>query len=177
MPTGNLITSDLNAREGGASDLARARDVLDLVMDPEVPVVSVTDLGIVREIDWRDGHLFVAITPTYSGCPATEFIESSVRDALIEAGFAAPNIEQRLDPAWTTDWITEQGRQRLKEYGIAPPVGSASKPRLPGEALTVECPNCGSTATEEITEFGSTACKALYRCTDCLEPFDYFKCI
>lgn len=172
-----LIASDGGAREADASDLPRARQVLEQVMDPEVPVVSVVDLGIVRKVDWHDGHLRVVVTPTYSGCPATELIESEIARALEQAGFRAPRIERRLAPAWTTDWISAQGRERLRVYGIAPPSGSSSKRSLLGEPDTVCCPQCGSQDTEVVSQFGSTACKALYRCRSCLEPFDYFKCI
>lgn len=177
MQAGELITTDRQGRSGNDADIQRAYEVLENVMDPEVPVVSVMDLGIVRDISWQEGHLSVVVTPTYSGCPATEYIETSIRDALQEAGFVHPNVSQRLDPAWTTDWITEQGRNRLKAYGIAPPVGSSDKRTLLAETAQVECPHCGSDHTEQLSEFGSTACKALYRCKSCLEPFDYFKCI
>lgn len=177
MRPGELITSDRGARAGTADDLSHAWNVLGAVMDPEVPVVSVVDLGIVRGLDWRDGHLHVVVTPTYSGCPATEVIEQDIQHALEHAGFAAPRLERRLNPAWTTDWISDEGRQALRDYGIAPPAGSTSKRSLLGETPEVRCPQCGSLHTELLSEFGSTACKALYRCVDCREPFDYFKCI
>ena len=177
MQPGELIASDLGARAARGDDLARAWAVLEQVMDPEVPVVSVVDLGIVRDLDWQAGHLHVVVTPTYSGCPATEVIEDDIRQALEQAGFAAPCLERRLTPAWNTDWITAQGRERLRAYGIAPPVGSSSKRSLLGDGPQVACPVCGSAHTELLSQFGSTACKALYRCRECLEPFDYFKCI
>lgn len=177
MRPGELIAGDRGARAVQADDLTRAWAVLDAVMDPEVPVVSVVELGIVRGLDWQAGHLHVVVTPTYSGCPATEVIEQDIAQALEQAGFAAPQLERRLTPAWTTDWITGSGRERLHAYGIAPPEGSASKRSLLGEAPQIQCPQCGSTHTEQLSEFGSTACKALHRCRDCLEPFDYFKCI
>lgn len=177
MRPGELIMTDQQGRSGSEADIQKAYKVLEEVMDPEVPVVSVLDLGIVRDVSWTDGHLCVVVTPTYSGCPATEAIESSIREALQEAGFSHPKLSNRLDPAWTTDWITEQGRDRLKAYGIAPPVGSSSKRSLVSGVEQVECPNCGSQNTEQLSEFGSTACKSLYRCKSCLEPFDYFKCI
>ncbi|MED5610980.1 MULTISPECIES: 1,2-phenylacetyl-CoA epoxidase subunit PaaD [unclassified Pseudomonas] len=177
MRPGELIASDRGARPGSADDLGQAWRVLGQVMDPEVPVVSVVDLGIVRGLDWQDGHLHVVVTPTYSGCPATEVIEQDIQHALEHAGFAAPLLERRLDPAWTTDWISDAGRQALREYGIAPPAGSTSKRSLLGETPEVRCPQCGSLHTEQLSQFGSTACKALYRCVDCREPFDYFKCI
>ncbi len=174
MRPGELIASDRLAQP---TDLAAAWATLALVMDPEVPVVSVVDLGIVRDLDWQAGHLHVVVTPTYSGCPATEVIESDIREALEQAGFREPHLERKLTPAWSTDWITDDGRERLRAYGIAPPQGSASKRSLLGESPVVVCPQCASSHTEVLSEFGSTACKALYRCRDCLEPFDYFKCI
>ncbi|MDE1166207.1 MAG: phenylacetate-CoA oxygenase subunit PaaJ [Pseudomonas sp.] len=177
MQPGELIGSDRGARAGSAHDLSQAWAVLQQVMDPEVPVVSVVELGIVRGVDWQAGHLHVVVTPTYSGCPATEVIESDIRQALEHAGFDAPHLQRKLSPAWTTDWITDSGRQRLREYGIAPPEHSTSKRSLLGEAVQICCPQCGSTHTELLSQFGSTACKALYRCRDCREPFDYFKCI
>jgi ring-1,2-phenylacetyl-CoA epoxidase subunit PaaD len=177
MQPGELIASDLGARPAQPTDLAAAWAILSEVMDPEVPVVSVVDLGIVRDLDWQAGHLHVVVTPTYSGCPATEVIESDIREALELAGFKAPQLERKLTPAWTTDWISDSGRERLRAYGIAPPEGSNSKRSLLGESPLVLCPQCGSAHTEVLSEFGSTACKALYRCVDCREPFDYFKCI
>ena len=177
MQPGELIASDLGARPAQPTDLAAAWAILEQVMDPEVPVVSVVDLGIVRDLAWQAGHLHVVVTPTYSGCPATEVIESDIREALELAGFRAPQLERKLTPAWSTDWITHSGRERLRAYGIAPPQGSASKRTLLGESTVIACPQCASTHTEVLSEFGSTACKALYRCRDCLEPFDYFKCI
>ncbi|WP_165665673.1 1,2-phenylacetyl-CoA epoxidase subunit PaaD [Metapseudomonas otitidis] len=174
MRTGELIASDRAPL--GAGDMERAWQVLDAVMDPEVPVVSVVDLGIVRALERDGGLLHVVVTPTYSGCPATEVIERDIEQALLQAGFV-PRLERRLTPAWTTDWISAEGRERLRAYGIAPPEGSASKRSLLGEAPEIRCPQCGSAHTEQLSEFGSTACKALHRCRDCLEPFDYFKCI
>ena len=167
MQPGELIAGDRGARPPRGDDLARAWEVLAQVMDPEVPVVSVVDLGIVRDLDWRAGHLHLVVTPTYSGCPATEVIESDIRDALEQAGFRAPQLERRLTPAWTTDWISAGGRERLRAYGIAPPEGSTSKRSLLGESPVIRCPQCGSAHTEVLSEFGSTACKALYRCVDC----------
>lgn len=177
MQPGDVIASDRGARSGGVGDIERAWQILRDVMDPEVPVVSVVDLGIVREVEWAAGHLHLVVTPTYSGCPATEVIEQDITHALERAGFDNPSLERRLTPAWTTDWISEHGRERLRAYGIAPPVGSASKRSLLGEQPVISCPHCGSERTERLSEFGSTACKALYRCQECLEPFDYFKCI
>jgi ring-1,2-phenylacetyl-CoA epoxidase subunit PaaD len=142
----------------------RIAEVLAEVPDPEIPAVSLVDLGIVREVAADR----VVLTPTYTGCPATLVIETMVRVALDQAGFGHVRIETALSPPWTTDWITEQGRARLKAYGIAPPV--------PAGTRAVECPQCGSAGTEEISRFGSTPCKAQWRCRDCLEPFDLFKC-
>jgi ring-1,2-phenylacetyl-CoA epoxidase subunit PaaD len=136
--------------------------VLKGVPDPEIPAVSVLDLGIVRSVD--EGK--VVITPTYSGCPATRFIEQSIRDALDANGYRDVTIETVLSPPWTTDWISTEGREKLRAYGIAPPE----------LARTATCPQCGSTDTEEVSRFGSTPCKAQWRCKDCLEPFDRFKC-
>jgi ring-1,2-phenylacetyl-CoA epoxidase subunit PaaD len=138
------------------------RAVLETVMDPEIPVVSVVDLGIVREVTPER----VRITPTYSGCPATEVIERSIRDALVAAGLCAVKIETALAPPWTTDWISERGKAALNAYGISPP----------DLAKAATCPQCGSTDTEEVSRFGSTPCKAQWRCKACLEPFDRFKC-
>jgi len=157
--------------------ISHAWQVLQNVMDPEVPVISVVDLGMVRSMEFRNGYLHVVVTPTYSGCPATDTIEYDIKTALEHAGFIPLQLERRLSPAWTTDWITPQGREHLRAYGIAPPVGSASKRSLRGETTAIHCPQCNSANTERLSEFGSTACKALYRCKDCLEPFDYFKCI
>ncbi|ONN71063.1 1,2-phenylacetyl-CoA epoxidase subunit PaaD [Pseudomonas oryzihabitans] len=177
MRPGELIAGSRGARPGTPADLEHAWQILRAVMDPEVPVVSVVDLGIVRDLDWQEGHLHVVVTPTYSGCPATEVIEQDIQHALETAGFSAPRLERRLTPPWTTDWITIAGRQALSAYGIAPPVLGSSKRSLLGEAAEINCPQCGSRHTERLSEFGSTACKALYRCLDCREPFDYFKCI
>ena len=135
--------------------------MLDQVPDPEIPVISVVDLGIVRSV--TDGA--VTITPTYTGCPAARVIEEDIRAALDAAGYRGVRIDTVLSPAWTTEWITPQGRDKLRAYGIAPPTRSA-----------IECPQCGSTQTEEISRFGSTPCKALWRCRACAEPFDLFKC-
>ena len=147
------------------------------VLDPEVPAVTVADLGILRsvEID-KNGRAIACVTPTYSGCPAVLAIELAIEAALRDAGFD-PVIKRSLTPAWTTDWITDVGREKLRAYGIAPPViGSSSKLSLFGD-VQVSCPRCASQDTSKLSEFGSTACKAHYRCNACLEPFDYFKCI
>jgi len=156
------------------------------VPDPEIPVISLVDLGIIRAIAFEGDTLVVTVTPTYSGCPATTIINLDIERALHDKGIDKLRLERQLSPAWTTDWISVDGREKLKAYGIAPPVdGSATDgllrlraDRLSGRSnLTIACPRCGSTKTEKISQFGSTPCKASYRCTDCLEPFDYFKCI
>jgi ring-1,2-phenylacetyl-CoA epoxidase subunit PaaD len=145
-------------------DEAAIMAVLDTVPDPEIPALSITDLGIVR--GFADHPPRVQVTPTYTGCPATMAIEQMVRAALDQAGFSGVRIERLLFPPWTTEWITPRGRERLRAYGIAPPSPSA----------TAECPRCGSADTVEVSRFGSTPCKAQWRCNACLEPFDRFKC-
>lgn len=152
--------------------------VLSKVTDPEIPVLSLADLGIIREVRiLESGEVEVVITPTYSGCPAMNTIEVNIRAALQEAGYGRVRVTTVLSPAWTTEWISDNGRIKLREYGIAPPAEpSADKRALLGERRALECPFCGSTETEMIAQFGSTSCKALFRCLDCLEPFDYFKC-
>jgi ring-1,2-phenylacetyl-CoA epoxidase subunit PaaD len=169
---------------------------LDEVEDPEIPVISIVDLGIVRGVrcthDDQGGAWVVTITPTYSGCPATQVIAQSVIERLAGHGLQRVQLETRIAPPWTTDWISEDGKRKLREYGIAPPIGLASQqsipvadigrgPRPPLGAAQVlpsglACPRCGSTEVSLTSQFGSTPCKALYRCTACLEPFDYFKC-
>lgn len=145
------------------------------VPDPEVPCVTVADLGILRSVE-LDGDVAIAkVTPTYSGCPAVLAIELAIETALREAGFKA-KIERVLSPAWTTDWITEEGREKLRAFGIAPPSGARSVRALFDEPA-VSCPHCGAEKTEKVSEFGSTPCKAQYRCLACAEPFDYFKCL
>jgi ring-1,2-phenylacetyl-CoA epoxidase subunit PaaD len=149
------------------SDLARARNAAAGVPDPEIPVLTIADLGILRDVSLADdGTIEIAITPTYSGCPAMNVIAQDVQTALARAGFPAARIRTVLSPAWTTEWLTEEARRKLRDYGIAPPIA--------GEPLA--CPHCGSTETERIAEFGSTPCKALWRCRACREPFDHFKC-
>lgn len=153
--------------------------ILEKVPDPEVPVLTVVDLGIVREAEiLPDGTAHVKITPTYSGCPAMNMIEVNLKSALQDAGYQKITVQTILHPAWTTDWMSENGKQKLKAYGIAPPLsGTTDKHALFGEARTVPCPNCDSTDTRMVSQFGSTACKAHYVCKRCLEPFDYFKCL
>jgi ring-1,2-phenylacetyl-CoA epoxidase subunit PaaD len=154
-----------------------AWDAAAAVLDPEVPAVTVADLGILRSVEMIDDRSVLArVTPTYSGCPAVLAIELAIEMALREAGFE-PTIERVLSPPWTTDWVTDEGREKLRAYGIAPPVKASNSVRaLFGETI-VACPRCASTDTTRVSEFGSTACKALYKCDVCHEPFDYFKCI
>jgi ring-1,2-phenylacetyl-CoA epoxidase subunit PaaD len=149
--------------------------ILANVCDPEVPVLSILDLGIVRDILLHEKEIEIIITPTYSGCPAMNMIAMNIRIEMATHGFENVKIKEILSPAWTTDWMSEDGKRKLKEYGIAPP-----QYRVEDLGLRVErdipCPLCDSTNTELLSEFGSTSCKALHRCKDCLEPFDYFKC-
>jgi len=153
--------------------------VLDQVPDPEVPALSLRDLGIVRDVRADGSGLQVVLTPTYSGCPATEVIERSVIDALDAAGLGPTRVTMQRAPAWTTDWISDAGKRKLREYGIAPPgpvaAGQGAPIRLLRRAEAVACPRCGSARTERLSAFGSTACKALHRCLDCREPFEHFK--
>ena len=149
------------------------------IPDPEVPVVSIVELGIVRDVELRGDTVVVAVTPTYSGCPATEVINAEIQEKLTAGGVRDVRIETRLAPPWTTDWIAPEAKLRLREFGIAPPHVVA--PRIDVTGISplrdevVSCPRCGSTRTILLAQFGSTACKAQYRCQDCLEPFDYFK--
>jgi ring-1,2-phenylacetyl-CoA epoxidase subunit PaaD len=155
---------------------------LAAVPDPEIPVVSIVDLGIVRGVEWRNDELVVTVTPTYSGCPATEVIMADIGRALSAAGCAKHRLEIRLAPAWTTDWIAAGARRRLADFGIAPPGAVAGARTIDTSGLRrrtiralVACPRCGSARTSELSRFGSTPCKAQYRCDECLEPFDHFK--
>ena len=149
---------------------------LSEVADPEIPVLTIADLGILRDVSIGD-EVTVELTPTYSGCPATEVIEQSVVDALCRQGVENVRIRRVLSPPWTTDWISEHGRQKLREYGIAPPAAGGTKRELLHGTRSIACPRCESTDTAVVSEFGSTACKASYKCNACLEPFEYFKCI
>lgn len=154
-------------------------NILEAVADPEIPVVTIADLGILQdvEIDDQTGKIKVFITPTYNGCPAMDMITVNIKAALQEAGLMDVEVVSLLEPTWTTDWITEAGRQKLMDYGISPPSQKSTDATfLTGSMPTVQCPQCKSYHTELISRFGSTACKALYKCLDCLEPFDYFKC-
>ena len=168
--------------EGPSVRETAAWAALAAVPDPEVPAVSVCDLGIVREVHATDSGTLVVLTPTYSGCPATEVIAQSVAEALVAAGLGPVTVRHRLAPAWTTDWISPDGRRKLREYGIAPPDGLRSRADPTATVTTVRirprhlaCPRCGSTDTERLSAFGSTACKALHRCLACREPFEHFK--
>jgi ring-1,2-phenylacetyl-CoA epoxidase subunit PaaD len=154
----------------------RVREVLADVTDPEIPVLTIADLGVLRDVVVEGEHVVVTVTPTYSGCPAMDEIRADIRTALAAHGWHDVEVRTELAPAWTTDWMSEDGRRKLREYGIAPPG------RVPGDGPVllqirprVECPQCGSSDTEEITRFGSTSCKSMWRCRVCREPFDHFK--
>ena len=159
-----------------AAPRRRAWNAAASVVDPEIPVLTVADLGVLRDVRIENGRAEAIITPTYSGCPAMNMIALEIEVALEKAGFANPKITTVLSPAWSTDWMSAEGRAKLSAYGIAPPAVGAGRRALFGEEA-VACPRCGSADTARISEFGSTACKALYRCKTCAEPFDYFKCI
>jgi ring-1,2-phenylacetyl-CoA epoxidase subunit PaaD len=163
-----MVTASEELRE-------RAWRAAAAVVDPEIPVLTIADLGVLRAIEVRDGRVEVMITPTYSGCPAMNMIALDIEMALAKAGIDEVLVRTVLSPAWTTDWLSEDGRRKLLAYGIAPPVPASGRRALFG-AENIVCPHCGSDATERLAEFGSTACKALWRCRSCREPFDYFKC-
>lgn len=148
--------------------LSEIWDWLDQVPDPEIPVISVVDLGIVRDLRWDAQTLVISVTPTYSGCPATSIISLDIETALRDRGLTDLRIETRISPPWTTEWLSEKGRARLEDYGIAPPQPAGGPER---------CPHCGARTLTRVSQFGSTPCKAHWRCDSCLEPFDYFKCI
>ena len=151
---------------------------LNEIPDPEIPVISVVELGVVRKIEFENEHTIdVTITPTYSGCPAMNVFEEDIIKKLKEKGFQEVNLHTVLSPAWTTDWISEEGRQKLRLYGIAPPVNEPNKSVLFSDPPKVACPKCNSHDTKMVSLFGSTACKAHYQCNTCKEPFDYFKCL
>jgi len=147
-------------------------NILEDVTDPEIPVLTITDLGIVRDVKINGSQVEVIITPTYTGCPATDMIAMNIKLALIENGYPDIKVSSVLSPAWTTNWMTETGKRKLREYGIAPPYSKSDGT----SDLVIECPQCNSGNTKLLSEFGSTACKSLYQCNDCKEPFDYFKC-
>lgn len=151
-------------------------EMLEDVKDPEVPVLTVVDLGVVRHVEKKENHWLITITPTYSGCPAMQVIENDIIKRLNQEGLSC-KVKTVLSPAWTTDWLSTSGKKKLKEYGIAPPQDEVDKSVLFGEPTIVPCPLCDSKNTKMVSQFGSTACKAHYKCLDCLEPFDYFKCL
>ncbi len=152
--------------------------LLSEIPDPEIPVINIIELGILREVKFVGEECVVVITPTYTGCPAMRVIEEDIRIKLKEIGIEKVKVELVLSPAWTTDWISDEAKEKLRAYGIAPPDhSSVDKKVLLGKPRDLKCPLCGSIHTEMISQFGSTACKALYRCLDCKEPFDYFKCL
>ncbi|MBM3448859.1 MAG: phenylacetate-CoA oxygenase subunit PaaJ [Bacteroidetes bacterium] len=161
--------------------MIQAEDIwqfLTEVEDPEIPVVNVIEMGIVRDVTYAQDKWVVSITPTYSGCPAMHAIEQDITELLSEKGLQHFEVKTILSPAWTTDWMTNEARMKLEAYGIAPPQkGSSDKALLMGKLRDVKCPRCKSYDTHMISQFGSTACKSLYKCESCLEPFDYFKCI
>jgi ring-1,2-phenylacetyl-CoA epoxidase subunit PaaD len=165
------------AAAGLTVDLTRARALAAAVPDPEIPVLSIDDLGVLREVTREDdGTVVVAITPTYSGCPAMDAIRADVLTALRDGGFERVRVDLVLSPAWTTDWMSADGRRKLADYGIAPPATEAERRTGPvALTLRVRCPQCGSPDTEQLSRFGSTACKSLWRCRACAEPFDHFK--
>ena len=161
----------------------KKEDILSLlreIPDPEVPVLNIEDLGVLRDVKINGDEVEVVITPTYSGCPAMDVIQMQIRMALLEHGFTKHKVTQLLSPAWTTEWMSESGKEKLKAYGIAPPNPKQQvcdeQEKLFASAEAVQCPHCESWKTRRISEFGSTACKALYQCNECREPFDYFKC-
>ena len=153
--------------------------LLSEIPDPEIPVITIIELGVIRDITIvNDTTIELKITPTYSGCPAMQQIEADVRKKLTENGFTTISIQTIFSPPWTTDWITPHAKEKLRQYGIAPPeTTTEDKSWLTGKTKSIACPRCKSTNTKLISQFGSTACKALHQCSDCLEPFDYFKCI
>ncbi|MFJ6346484.1 1,2-phenylacetyl-CoA epoxidase subunit PaaD [Pseudarthrobacter oxydans] len=171
-----MYISDFESRT--ATPRQKAWDIAATVVDPEIPVLSIADLGILRDVEVADGKVKVTITPTYSGCPAMDAIRDDLKTAFTKEGYTDVEVDLVLAPAWSTDWMTEAGKQKLQEYGIAPPTGKSNAARHAGPirlTMAVKCPQCSSLNTKELTRFGSTSCKALYVCQDCKEPFDYFK--
>lgn len=158
-------------------DLSTVQDWLAQIPDPEIPAISLVDLGIVRDVGYEDDTLVVTVTPTYSGCPATAIIALDIETELLKRGADKVKVRQQMSPAWTTDWISDEGREKLRAYGIAPPQQGAATCAGMLSAQKAACPQCGSDNTEVISQRGSTPCKAQFRCRDCLEPFDYFKAI
>ncbi len=173
-----MATLEKTARPRPSDEAStRVWDIAATVLDPEVPVLTIEDLGVLRSAEFVDGRAHVTITPTYSGCPAMDSIRTDVASALAEAGYPDATVELVLSPAWTTDWMSDDGKRKLTEFGIAPPSGLTPVRRTGSVrvALAVKCPQCGSLDTRETSRFGSTSCKALYTCNACQEPFDYFK--
>ncbi|MEV8131320.1 1,2-phenylacetyl-CoA epoxidase subunit PaaD [Pseudarthrobacter oxydans] len=171
-----MYISDFESRT--ATPRQKAWDIAATVVDPEIPVLSIADLGILRDVEVADGKVKVTITPTYSGCPAMDAIRDDLKTAFTKEGYTDVEVDLVLAPAWSTDWMTDAGKQKLQEYGIAPPTGKSNAARHAGPirlTMAVKCPQCSSLNTKELTRFGSTSCKALYVCQDCKEPFDYFK--
>jgi ring-1,2-phenylacetyl-CoA epoxidase subunit PaaD len=151
---------------------------LQEIPDPEIPVISIVELGVIRKINVLDSEVSIELTPTYSGCPAMKQMEDDIITTLNKHGIPQVSIKTVYTPAWTTDWISPEAKEKLRKYGIAPPQEiTTDKSFLTGKTKQIKCPRCGSLHTEMVSQFGSTACKALYKCKDCLEPFDYFKCI
>ena len=174
--TAAMYISDFESRT--ATPRQKAWDIAATVVDPEIPVLSIADLGILRDVEVAGDKVKVTITPTYSGCPAMDAIRDDVKTAFAKEGYTDVEVDLVLSPAWTTDWMTDAGKQKLQEYGIAPPTGKSHAARHAGPirlTMAVKCPQCASLNTKELTRFGSTSCKALYVCQDCKEPFDYFK--
>jgi ring-1,2-phenylacetyl-CoA epoxidase subunit PaaD len=160
-----------------AEDQKEIWSLLEQVFDPEIPVLTVIDMGVVRDVRQEEGQWHIDITPTYSGCPAMDMIAVEIKAVLQQHGYDPVQVHTILSPAWTTTWMSENGKRKLKAYGIAPPEGKViDKSVLFGDAKKIECPRCGSRETNLLSQFGSTACKALYQCSSCKEPFDYFKC-
>ncbi len=158
------------------TDKTTILNILETVTDPEIPVLSIADMGILRDVHLHPDHVEVVITPTYTGCPAMNTIEFNILAALQQNGCEHVKVRTVLGPPWTTDWLTEEAKRKLKAYGIAPPAASVAQDALLGADSRIECPQCGSMNTKLISQFGSTACKALFQCRDCQEPFEYFKC-
>ena len=149
---------------------------LEAIPDPEIPVIYIVDLGMIRSVECQDQRIIIHLSPTYNGCPALEVIQMQIRATLEQSFHRSVEVKLALDPPWTTDWITPSGREKLRNYGIAPPQPRKAPSGWRDETANVSCPHCGSSATGLVSAYGSTPCKALYRCNDCLEPFDYFKC-
>ncbi|HKE40997.1 MAG TPA: 1,2-phenylacetyl-CoA epoxidase subunit PaaD [Casimicrobiaceae bacterium] len=174
-----MVSSAQHLDSRHAIDVAWSK--LAAIPDPEIPVISIVELGVVRDVACEDGEIVVTVTPTYSGCPATEVIAEDIQRALASSDLGRFRVQTRLQPAWTTDWIAPAARERLRAYGIAPPGERAAASPIDVSrlkrpvAVAISCPRCGSLSTKELSRFGSTPCKAQYRCEDCLEPFDYFK--